>query len=141
MNTAYIALGSNLQDPRRQVLKAMDELDYVPYTRVMAKSSLYQTKPVGLQDQPDFINAVVRVRTQLAPLALLQECLELERQHGRVRRERWGPRTLDLDILLYGDLTLELPELTLPHPRLHEREFVLKPLAEVREEAYAAAAV
>lgn len=131
---AYIALGSNLDDPRQQVLTAMDELNVLPFTRVVAKSSLYQTKPLGPQDQPDFINAVVAIATQLAPLALLHECLNLEIRHGRARHERWGPRTLDLDLLLYGDLQLTLPELVIPHPHMYDREFVLKPLAEIAPE-------
>ena len=131
---AYIALGSNLDDPRQHVLTAIDELDVLPFTRVTAKSNLHQTKPLGPQDQPDFINAVVAIATQLAPLALLHECLNLEIRHGRARRERWGPRTLDLDLLLYGDLHLTLPELVIPHPHMYEREFVLKPLAEIAPE-------
>ena len=128
---AYIALGSNLNDPLLQVQTAIKELQQHPDFKLEKVSSLYQTKPVGMINQPDFINAVVAISTNLNPEELLKILLELEQQHQRIRKERWGPRTLDLDILLYDDLTLTEPGLTLPHPRLTERAFVLKPLAEI----------
>lgn len=128
---AYVALGSNLNDPLLQVQTAIAELQQHPDFKLEKVSSLYQTKPVGITDQPDFINAVVSVYTNLSPQELLAALLQLEQNHQRIRKERWGPRTLDLDILLYDDLTLTEPGLTLPHPRLTERAFVLKPLAEI----------
>lgn len=128
---AYIALGANLGDARETVRQAMAGLDRLPETRLLRTSSLYLTAPVGLLDQPDFINAVAAVETTLPATALLQALLEAEQQQGRVRSIANAPRTLDLDILLYGDLTLNTPALTLPHPRLHLRAFVLKPLAEI----------
>lgn len=128
---AYIALGANLGDARETVRQAMAGLDRLPETRLLRTSSLYLTAPVGLLDQPDFINAVAAVETTLPAAALLQALLEAEQQQGRVRSIANAPRTLDLDILLYGDLTLNTPALTLPHPRLHLRAFVLEPLAEI----------
>ena len=128
---AYIGIGSNLQDPVRQVSQAIISLDHLPQTRLVARSSLYRTKPVGPADQPDFINAVACVKTRLAPQVLLTGMLALETASGRRRHgERWGPRTLDLDLLLYGSLSFE-GALTIPHPRMAERSFVLIPLAEI----------
>jgi 2-amino-4-hydroxy-6-hydroxymethyldihydropteridine diphosphokinase len=131
MQTAYVGLGSNLQDPVRQVSIAFDDLGALPETRLTARSSLYRTAPVGKLDQPDFVNAVARVETGLGPEALLEALLAIERGHQRVRGERNGPRTLDLDLLLYGSERIDLPGLTVPHPRVHERAFVLVPLAEI----------
>jgi 2-amino-4-hydroxy-6-hydroxymethyldihydropteridine diphosphokinase len=128
---AFVALGSNLDDPRRQVLQAMDELKALPGTRVERCSSLYRTAPLGEPDQPDFINAVAQVETALGPLELLDGLLAIERRQGRVRSRRNAPRTLDLDLLLYDDRTIDTPGLQLPHPRMHERAFVLLPLAEI----------
>jgi 2-amino-4-hydroxy-6-hydroxymethyldihydropteridine diphosphokinase len=131
MNLAYIALGANLDDPAATVRAAFGALANLPESRVIKTSSLYSTAPVGLKNQPDFINAVAVLETSLAPEALLDALLDLEQRFGRRRAEKNGPRTLDLDILLYNDLLLDLPCLTLPHPRLHLRAFVLQPLAEV----------
>ncbi|WP_295384400.1 2-amino-4-hydroxy-6-hydroxymethyldihydropteridine diphosphokinase [uncultured Thiodictyon sp.] len=129
---AYIGLGSNLDDPRAQVARAMDELAGLPGCTLAARSSLYATAPVGPVAQPDFVNAVVALATTLAPLALLGALQGLERDHGRVRDgTRWGPRTLDLDLLLFGDLQIHLPGLVLPHPEMRRRAFVLVPLAEI----------
>lgn len=128
---AYIALGANLGDARETVRLAMAGLDRLPETRLLRTSSLYLTAPVGLLDQPDFINAVAAVETTLPAADLLQALLEAEHQQGRVRSIANAPRTLDLDILLYCDLVLDTPALTLPHPRLHLRAFVLEPLAEI----------
>jgi len=130
--TAYVGVGSNLDDPRRQVATALDELGDLPATRVTRQSALYRTPPMGPPDQPDYINAVVELETGLAPLALLDELQRLENLHRRVRgSERWGPRTLDLDLLLYGELRLDEPRLTVPHPGLAQRAFVLVPLTEI----------
>lgn len=132
--TAYIGLGANLGDPVAQVRAGMAALAVLPATRVLRCSSLYRTAPVGIAEQPDFINAVCALETTLAPLALMRALLDIERRHGRVRRageQRGGPRRLDLDLLLYGEAVLSLPEATVPHPRLHERAFVLVPLAEI----------
>jgi 2-amino-4-hydroxy-6-hydroxymethyldihydropteridine diphosphokinase len=131
MNTAYVALGANIGDPTATVLAAFAALANLADSRVVHTSSLYRTAPVGLINQPDFINAVAQLETGLAPEELLDELLDLETRFGRVRRDRNGPRTLDLDLLLYNDIELDLPRLTLPHPRLHLRAFVLHPLAEI----------
>jgi 2-amino-4-hydroxy-6-hydroxymethyldihydropteridine diphosphokinase len=131
MNTAYVALGANLGNPTAAVLAAFAALANLPESRVARCSSLYRTSPVGILSQPDFVNAVAVLETTLAPEALLDALLDIEARFGRVRRERNGPRTLDLDLLLYDDIELDLPRLTLPHPRLHLRAFVLLPLAEV----------
>lgn len=128
---AFVALGSNLEDPQKQVLRALAELDSLPETRVIAKSALYRTAPLGYDNQPDFINAAAEVSTTLEPVALLRALLALETTHGRERPFPNAPRVLDLDLLLYDDLELHDPELTLPHPRLHERGFVLFPLADI----------
>jgi 2-amino-4-hydroxy-6-hydroxymethyldihydropteridine diphosphokinase len=131
MNTAYIALGANLGDPVATVLAAFGALANLNESRVVHTSSLYRTTPVGNTEQPEFINAVAALETTLAPEELLDALLEVEQRFGRIRAEKNGPRTLDLDLLLYNDLELELPRLTLPHPRLHLRAFVLLPLAEI----------
>jgi len=132
--TAYIGLGANLNDPATQVEYAFAELDRIASTRLAARSSLYATAPVGYLDQPDFINAVARVETTLAPRALLAALLEIEQRHGRARSFRNAPRTLDLDLLLYGAAHFQEDHLTLPHPRMTERAFVLLPLIEIAPE-------
>jgi 2-amino-4-hydroxy-6-hydroxymethyldihydropteridine diphosphokinase len=128
---AAIALGSNIEDPEGQVTRAFDEIAALAGTRVLARSRLHRTKPAGYADQPDFVNAVVLVETTLAPRALLDALLAIEKRHGRVRTIPNGPRTLDLDIILYGDQVVDEPGLTIPHPRAREREFVMVPLHEV----------
>lgn len=128
---AYLALGSNLDDPAAQVKNAMAALDTLPHTRVLNRSSLYRSAPVGYLDQPDFINAVVQVETELAPHALLDAMLALEQARGRTREFTNAPRTLDLDLLLYDDLVLHEHGLTIPHPEMHRRAFVLQPLLEI----------
>ena len=128
---AVLALGANLGDAAAAVEAAFGALDRLPSTRLLARSSLYRTAPVGFADQPDFINAVAVVETSLAPRALLDALLDLEHAQGRTRTFLNAPRTLDLDILLYGAHTVHEPGLTIPHPRLHERAFVLVPLAEI----------
>ena len=132
---AAIALGSNLEDPEAQVRRGFDEIAALPETRLLARSSLYRTAPVGYRDQPDFVNACALVETALAPRALLDGLLAIERRHGRVREIPNGPRTLDLDIVLYGDRVIHEPGLSVPHPRAHERAFVLEPLLEVWPDA------
>jgi len=131
MHRAYVALGSNLAQPEAQVNQAFDALARLPDSRLVARSSLYRSAPVGYADQPDFINAVARIETQLAPHDLLQSLLGIEQEFGRVREFRNAPRTLDLDLLLYDDIHFHEPGLTLPHPRMHERAFVLLPLLEI----------
>lgn len=126
-----MGLGSNQDGPARQVRTALTELDELPGCRVLRSSRLYRTPPWGPQDQPDYANAVAVLDTGLLPHELLMALQALERAHGRVRGERWGPRTLDLDLLLYDDLTMTTADLILPHPRLHERAFVLVPLVEL----------
>lgn len=127
---AFIGLGANLGDPRRSVEEALAEIAALPQTRLLRRSSLYRTAPVEAGG-PDYVNAVAEVETVLAPLELLRALLAIEEAHGRRRSVRNAPRTLDLDLLLHGDTTVETPELTLPHPRLHQRAFVLEPLLEV----------
>lgn len=131
MTLAAIALGSNLDDPEAQVRRGFDEIAALPETELRARSGLYRTAPAGYADQPDFINACALVDTKLAPRALLEGLLAIERAHHRVRSIPNGPRTLDLDIILYGDQVIDEPGLTIPHPRAHERQFVLKPLRDV----------
>ena len=131
MNTAFIALGANLGDPAATVKAAFAALANLPDSRIVHCSSLYRTAPVGITEQPEFVNAVAQLETDLAPESLLDALLEIEQRFGRIRAERNGPRTLDLDLLLYGDQFVSLPRLTLPHPRLHLRAFVLQPLAEI----------
>ncbi len=131
MSVAYVALGSNLQRPQVQVTQALAALERLPQTRVTRRSSLYRTAPVGYDDQPDFINAVAEVETSLEPLTLLRALLALEDSHGRERPFPNAPRVLDLDLLLYDDIVMQTTELTLPHPRMHQRGFVMLPLAEI----------
>ena len=131
MTTAYIGIGSNLDDPRAQVLQAFTELDQLPHTRVVKKSSLYRSAPIGHAAQPDFINAVAQLETGLPAERLLAELQALEARHGRQRSFPNAPRTLDLDLLLYGNAEIRSTTLTVPHPRMRERAFVLKPLLEI----------
>jgi 2-amino-4-hydroxy-6-hydroxymethyldihydropteridine diphosphokinase len=128
---AYVGLGSNLEDPVRQVQRGFEELARLPGTRLLKHSSFYRTAPVGKADQPDFVNAVAVLETTLTPADLLGHLLAIEARHGRVRAERNGPRTLDLDLLLFGEQIVRTTGLEVPHPRMHERAFVLLPLAEV----------
>lgn len=127
---AYVGLGANLGDLRGTLGAAFDALDQLPGTRLVTRSSFFASRPLDA-DGPDYLNAVAAVDTALSPLALLDHLLAIERMHGRNRSYRNAPRPLDLDLLLYGDLVLETPDLTLPHPRLHERAFALLPLLEI----------
>jgi len=131
MTRAYVALGSNLADPVTQLGAAFDELGRLPQTRLVARSSLWRSAPVGYLDQPDFVNAVAAIETTLEAETLLAHLLDIERRHGRVREFQNAPRTLDLDIALYGDDRIDTPTLTVPHPRMQERAFVLLPLNEL----------
>lgn len=128
---AFVAIGSNLADPKNQVQSAFTALDALPGTHVVARSALYRTAPVGYANQPDFFNAVAEVETELSASELLDALLALEQARGRVREIANGPRTLDLDVLLYDDTVSEDVRLTLPHPRMHERAFVLYPLNDI----------
>lgn len=134
MTAVYISMGSNLGDRVEMLRRGLDELDQLTETQVVRLSSIYDTEPVGEVDQPRFLNAVVMIETALEPDVLLWNLLLIERRLGRVRTQRWGPRPLDLDILLYGDEVIDEPGLTVPHPLLHERAFVLVPLAELAQD-------
>lgn len=128
---AYIALGSNLDNPKMQIQGALAELDEIEDSRLLQTSSLYASAPWGYANQPDFINAVASIETELPPRRLLEELLKIETWHGRERAFLNSPRTLDLDIALYGEEIVVEENLTIPHPRMHERAFVLAPLAEI----------
>ncbi len=132
MITAYIAVGSNLADPVNQAKQAIEALKTLPESEFIKASELYSSTPMGPQNQPDYINAVVAIKTNLTPLQLLDCTQAIEQEQGRVRKdERWGPRTLDLDIILYGNEVINSERLTIPHYGMKEREFVLYPLAEI----------
>jgi len=131
MVKVYIGLGSNLNDPQSQLKKAIISLEMVPSTTVVMTSSFYKSKPVGPQDQPDYINAVVELDTELSAQVLMDYLQGIENEQGRVREQKWGPRTLDLDILLYGDEIIQGDHLEIPHVEMHKRGFVLLPLDEI----------
>ena len=128
---AALSLGGNMGDVRAAFRFALEKLALAEGVAVVATSSIYRTAPWGKTDQPDFLNMAALLRTQLAPRVLLDLCLSIERDHGRLRNELWGPRTLDIDVLTYGDAQISEPGLSIPHPRLHERVFALAPLAEI----------
>ena len=128
----YIGLGSNLEDPVAQVLEAVEELEMIPDSILVARSSLYRGKPMGPADQPDYVNAVVAMDTLLSAENFLQELTRIEDLQGRVRDgDKWGPRIIDLDLLMYGKQKINTPDLTVPHPGMHERDFVIIPLSEL----------
>jgi 2-amino-4-hydroxy-6-hydroxymethyldihydropteridine diphosphokinase len=131
VSVAYVGLGANLGEPGRQVERALRELDAIARTRVVKASSLYRSAPVGYASQPQFVNAVAQVDTGLSAAQLLDELQAIETRHGRSRSFANAPRTLDLDLLLFGDCTIQTPQLAIPHPRMHERAFVLEPLLEI----------
>lgn len=132
MIEAFLGLGSNLADPAAQVSAALGELATLEATQLIKCSSLYASRPMGPQDQPPYVNAAVWIRTELPALTLLSECQRIEQLHGRRRKaNRWGPRTLDIDILLYGQQTIDSAKLVVPHYGLTQREFVLYPLNEI----------
>ena len=134
MSMAYLGLGSNLGDRRQKLERAVAALDGTPGVRVTRVSSFRVTPPFGVQDQPEFLNGVVQIETELDPPALLAAVKEIETALGRVPTYRWGPRVIDIDILLYDRLRWESPELTIPHPGILERPFVMEPLAELAPE-------
>lgn len=132
MSLAYIGLGSNLSDPQAQILSALTQIKQLEYCEVTSVSSLYFSRPMGPQDQPDYMNAVVAIETTLSPLALLEQLQRIENEAGRVRKEQqWGARVLDLDMLLFDQQLINTERLTVPHYGLKVREFVLLPLAEI----------
>ncbi|GMG86425.1 2-amino-4-hydroxy-6-hydroxymethyldihydropteridine diphosphokinase [Biformimicrobium ophioploci] len=133
---AFIGLGSNLEQPRQQLLSACEAMDRIPHTHLLRRSPLYRSAPVGPEGQPDYVNAVAELETALEPEALLDALQAIEQAHGRVRTLRWGARTLDLDILLYGDGIIDSERLQVPHPRIPERNFVLQPLADLAPDLY-----
>lgn len=134
---AFVGLGANLGEAAKTLREALRELDALPGTRLLRASRLYRTAAWGVQAQPDFINAVAMLDTILPPRELLDALLAIERGHGRDRAQetRWGPRTLDLDLLLHGDADIDEPGLRVPHPHLHQRAFVLLPMAEIAPDA------
>jgi len=134
--TAYIGIGSNIEDRKKNLDRAIELLNLANDVEVTTVSSYINTAPVGYTDQPDFLNAAVEVKTTLAAKDLLEICKNIEKELKRERIIRWGPRTIDLDILLYGDLIQNEENLTIPHPRMHEREFVIKPLNEIAPQAF-----
>jgi len=131
MTLAYVGLGANLGEPRRQLTEALTAMSGLPETRLAAHSSFYRTAPVGNENQPEFLNAVAALDTRLAPGVLLEGLQGIERRHHRERPFANAPRTLDLDLLLFGEEQIARPGLTVPHPRMHERAFVLQPLLEL----------
>ena len=128
---AFVGLGANLGDPHAALESALAELDRLPHTRLVRRSSFYRSAPVGYADQPDFLNAVAQLETGLPAERLLGELQAIEARHGRSRSFANAPRTLDLDLLLYGNVILQTENLQLPHPRMHQRGFVLQPLVEI----------
>lgn len=127
----YIGLGSNLEDPEGQIKSAVKEIDQLEKSRLTAESGLFRSRPMGPQDQPYYINAVMLIETELEAVELLDRLQQIELDHGRVRQRHWGERTLDLDILLYDDQQIQSERLTIPHPGMAEREFVLYPLNKI----------
>ena len=133
MTPTYVALGSNLGNPEVQLQQAVVALSALSQTRLTALSCIYRSRALGPEQQPDYLNAVIKLSTALPPTALLNALQHIERQQGRTRSEHWGPRTLDLDILLYGELQVASQHLTIPHPQMQNRDFVLYPLREVSD--------
>jgi 2-amino-4-hydroxy-6-hydroxymethyldihydropteridine diphosphokinase len=134
VSLVYIGLGANLDQPQQQLEQAFIELARLPNSALIAQSSLYHSKPVGPQDQPDYVNAVALLETQLEPLDLLDALQQLEQDHGRIRKRHWGERTLDLDIILIDDCVIDNERLKVPHPFAQQRSFVLYPLSEITPE-------
>ena len=130
MARAFLGLGSNLGDREANIRESIERLSHHPI-RIEKVSSIYETAPVGLTDQPDFLNAVIEIETDLDPFELLDVVMNVEKELGRVRNIRWGPRVIDIDVLLYDDAIIDTPELVVPHPRMTERAFVMAPLAEI----------
>lgn len=131
MHLVFIGIGSNLEQPKNQVLKAVEQLKKLPDSEFMSASSLYASQPQGPQDQPDYVNAVVALKTHLLPHELLTALQSLEQQQGKIKVRHWGERVIDLDVLLYDELQLHSDDLVIPHPQMHLRDFVLLPLSEI----------
>jgi 2-amino-4-hydroxy-6-hydroxymethyldihydropteridine diphosphokinase len=132
---AYLGLGSNLGRREEKLAEAQAQLHCPPEISVLRSSSFYETEPVGIKDQPDFLNSALEIQTSLSPQALLKRILQTEKKMGRIRTERWGPRVIDIDLLLYDELEVNEPDLIVPHPLLKERAFALIPLAEIAPKA------
>ncbi|KGP63800.1 2-amino-4-hydroxy-6-hydroxymethyldihydropteridine pyrophosphokinase [Legionella norrlandica] len=132
MNVCYLSLGSNQKCPERQIRQAIKEIKQIPSTFLTQTSHLYWNKAWGLKNQQDFCNVMVEIKTTLLPHTLLKWCEKIENKHKRIRKKHWGPRTLDVDIILYGSRSIRTKNLTIPHPRFHLRDFVLIPLSELK---------
>lgn len=132
MPIAYLGLGSNMDAPETQLETAVAAIGRLPATKLLKESPVYGSKAWGKTDQADFVNMVVEIETELPPHTLIRHCKHIETEHGRVKKEHWGPRPLDIDILLYGERTLRTATLVVPHPHMWERAFVLRPLADLR---------
>jgi len=131
MTIVYIGLGSNMESPKQQIKSAIKSIGEISAAQILKVSSLYSSKPMGPQNQNNYINSVAKIDTDLTPHELLECLQDIENQHGRIRKERWGPRTLDLDILIYGKEIIKDSNLTIPHPEIENRSFVLAPLVEI----------
>jgi 2-amino-4-hydroxy-6-hydroxymethyldihydropteridine diphosphokinase len=131
LNQVYLGIGSNKNHPYFRINTVLKQINRIKSTNIVKKSSLYVTKPLGPQTQPDFINSVIEIRTNLEPLKLLHELQNLERLHNRKKTKRWGPRSMDIDILIYNNLIMNTDKLVIPHPGLEYRDFVLMPLYEI----------
>ena len=131
MNTVFIALGSNLNNPKYHLEKGIRQINHLPSTSIVRRSSLYKSQPIGPKNQPNYINAVIKIKTDYAPIELLDMLQDIENKHHRKRLKKWGPRTLDLDILLYNEIEINNDRLTIPHPEMVNRDFVLIPLFEL----------
>ena len=131
MNTVFIALGSNLHNPIYHLEKGIRQINHLPETNIIKRSSLYKSKPLGPKNQPNFINAVIKIKTNFGPMELLNMLQDIENKHHRRRTKKWGPRTLDLDILIFNQIEMNDERLVIPHPEMINRDFVLIPLFEV----------
>lgn len=134
MNVSYLGLGSNQKFPERQLRRAIRSIASLPFTSIIKISSFYKTKAWGLQNQQDFCNAAIQINTRLSPWALLRACQKIENLQGRVRKRPWGPRIIDIDILLYNNQVLHTETLIIPHPHILSRDFVLIPLQEINKQ-------
>ena len=134
VSSVYLGLGSNIENPMQQIKAAVVALANLPGTKILMDSGCFKSKPMGPDDQPDFLNAVVEVETVLSAGELLKQCQLIEKQQGRIKKRHWGERTIDLDILLYADSQIETPELTVPHPGICSRDFVYRPLLKINPE-------
>jgi len=131
MNECYLGLGSNLKSPLRQLILAVRSINKLPSTYIASQSPIYKSKAWGIHSQPDFYNQVLKINTRLTPFQLLRLCQKIETGAGRIRKKKWGSRTLDIDILLYSHLEMNAPDLQIPHPYMLERDFVLQPLMDL----------